>query len=222
MSKKTHKKTGSKTTRMKAPKSPAGKKSPKIAGPSRAATKVASKTKAAAKKPKPAGAQKPAAKTAGNRGAALPVGMPAPDFDLLRDGGKRISLADRAGRKLVIFFYPRADTPGCTREAIDFTRLKADFEACGTAVFGVSGDPVKSQDSFRNKHQLAIPLISDEGHQMLLAYGAWGEKSMYGRTFEGVLRTTVLIDSNGLVARIWRSVKVDGHADEVLSAARAL
>jgi peroxiredoxin Q/BCP len=161
--------------------------------------------------------------------AALPVreipateGALAPEFDLPRDGGGRASLTDYLGQKLVIFFYPRADTPGCTREAIDFTRLKPDFAAAGTAVLGVSADPVKTQESFRNKHQLSVPLISDETHEMLQAYGAWGEKSMYGRTFLGVLRTTVLIDAAGRVARIWHGVKVDGHADAVLAAAREL
>jgi peroxiredoxin Q/BCP len=121
-----------------------------------------------------------------------------------------------------MFFYPRADTPGCTREAIDFTRLKDDFAAAGTAVIGVSADPIKAQESFRNKHELSIPLLSDETHAMLEAYGAWGEKSMYGKTFHGVVRTTVLIDADGQVARIWRSVKVDGHAEAVLAAARDL
>ena len=149
-------------------------------------------------------------------------GGPAPSFNLPRDGGERVSLADYAGQKLVIFFYPRADTPGCTREAIDFTRLKGDFAAAGTAVLGVSADPVKTQESFRNKHQLSVPLISDETHEMLQTYGAWGEKSMYGRTFQGVLRTTVLIDGSGRIARIWHGVKVDGHADAVLAAARDL
>ena len=122
----------------------------------------------------------------------------------------------------MLFFYPRADTPGCTREAIDFTRLKDAFAASGTAVLGISADTVKAQESFRNKHQLSIPLISDEKHEMLEAYGAWGEKSMYGRTFLGILRTTVLIDANGRIARIWRNVRVDGHAEEVLAAAQSI
>ena len=138
------------------------------------------------------------------------------------DGGEHVSLSDYLGRKLVIFFYPRADTPGCTKEAMDFTRLRDDFTAAGTAVLGVSADPLKAQESFRNKHQLSTPLLSDETHQMLESYGAWGEKSMYGRTFQGVLRTTVLIGADGRVIRIWRHVKVDGHADDVLAAARAL
>src|SRR5207244_2447846 len=154
--------------------------------------------------------------------AALAEGAAAPAFRLPRDGGDSVSLADYAGQKLVIFFYPRADTPGCTREAIDFTRLKPDFAAVGTAVLGVSADPVKTQEAFRNKHQLSVPLVSDETHAMLQAYRAWGEKSMYGRTFQGVLRTTVLIDGDGRVARIWHGVKVDGHAEAVLAAAREL
>jgi peroxiredoxin Q/BCP len=149
-------------------------------------------------------------------------GGSAPQFRLPRDGGGTIALSDFAGRKLVLFFYPRADTPGCTREAIDFTRLAGAFAEAGTAVVGISADPVKSQDSFRDKHKLSVPLLSDEQHGVLEAYGAWGEKSMYGKTFLGILRTTVLVDANGRIARVWRRVKVDGHADEVLAAARAL
>jgi peroxiredoxin Q/BCP len=149
-------------------------------------------------------------------------GAKAPAFKLPRDGGNSVTLADYLGKKLVIFFYPRADTPGCTKEAIDFTRLSADFAASQTAVLGVSGDPLSAQEAFRDKHQLSIPLVSDETREMLQAYGVWGEKSMYGKTFLGILRTTVLIDRNGRIARIWRNVKVDGHADEVLAAAQAL
>ena len=152
----------------------------------------------------------------------LAEGTTAPPFHLPRDGGDMISLSDFTGKKLVLFFYPRADTPGCTREAIDFTRLKGAFAAAGTEVLGISADPLKAQERFRDKHKLDVPLISDEKHQMLEAYGAWGEKSMYGKTFLGILRTTVLIDADGKVARIWRRVKVDDHADEVLAAAKAL
>jgi peroxiredoxin Q/BCP len=155
-------------------------------------------------------------------GAALAAGAKAPAFQLPRDGGNSVSLADYAGQKLVIFFYPRADTPGCTKEAIDFTRLSGSFADSQTAVLGVSADPLKAQEAFRDKHQLAIPLVSDETHNMLKAYGVWGEKSMYGKTFLGIVRTTVLVDAKGEVAKIWRNVKVDGHADEVLAAARAL
>jgi peroxiredoxin Q/BCP len=164
-------------------------------------------------------ATKPAAQIAA---ATLKEGAPAPNFTLPRDGGGELSLKDFAGRKLVLFFYPRADTPGCTLEAVDFTRLSAAFAACGTAVIGVSADPVKAQDKFRDKHRLTVPLLSDETLTMLKTYGVWGEKSMYGKVFEGVLRTTVLIGSDGRIARIWSAVKVDGHADAVLAAARDL
>ncbi|MBJ7404435.1 MAG: peroxiredoxin [Bradyrhizobium sp.] len=154
--------------------------------------------------------------------SGLAEGQKAPAFRLPRDGGDVLTLADYAGRKLVLFFYPRADTPGCTKEAIDFTRLADAFAAAGTAVLGISADPLKAQEKFRDKHKLGIPLISDEQHEMLEAYGAWGEKSMYGKRFLGILRTTVLVGPDGRVARIWSNVRVDGHADEVLDAARSL
>ncbi|MBR1247852.1 peroxiredoxin [Bradyrhizobium sp. AUGA SZCCT0169] len=168
--------------------------------------------------PKPAEKPLPAPGPA----AALAEGAKAPGFRLPRDGGDSVALANYAGQKLVLFFYPRADTPGCTREAIDFTRLKDAFAESGTAVLGISADTVRAQESFRDKHQLSIPLISDEKHEMLEAYGAWGEKSMYGRTFLGILRTTVLIGKDGKIAKIWRNVRVDGHADDVLAAAQGL
>ena len=155
-------------------------------------------------------------------GTELVEGAMARPFNLPRDGGDSVSLADYAGRKLVLFFYPRADTPGCTREAIDFTRLESAFADEGATVLGISADTVKAQESFRNKHQLSVPLISDEQHEMLEAYGAWGEKSMYGRNFMGIIRTTVLIGADGRIAKIWRNVRVDGHADEVLAAVRAI
>jgi peroxiredoxin Q/BCP len=185
--------------------------------------KAASKAKTKAEPPakaksstKPKADSKAAARTGG-----LAEGAPAPDFQLPRDGGDAVSLADFAGGKLVIYFYPRADTPGCTRESMDFSRLAKEFAAAGTRVIGVSADPVKAQDAFRDKYQLDVPLISDEAKGMIKAYGAWGEKSMYGRTFEGILRTTVLVGTDGRVQRVWRHVKVDGHADEVLAAARS-
>ena len=166
-------------------------------------------------------APKPAA-SASSTASTVAEGQKAPAFRLPRDGGNVVTLSDYAGQKLVLFFYPRADTPGCTREAIDFTRLKDAFTSVGTAVLGISADPLRAQEKFRDKHSLGIPLISDEAHQMLEAYGAWGEKSMYGRSFLGVLRTTVLIGADGKVAKVWRNVRVDGHADEVLAAARSL
>ncbi|MFO1098758.1 MAG: thioredoxin-dependent thiol peroxidase [Xanthobacteraceae bacterium] len=155
--------------------------------------------------------------------AAKPTeGSPAPQFRLPRDGGGEVSLADFAGRKLVLYFYPKADTSGCTREAQDFSALKAEFSAARADILGVSADPVKKLDAFKAKRHLAIPLASDETHHMLEAYGVWGEKSMYGRTYMGIARSTFLIGPDGRIARIWPKVKVDGHAAEVLAAAKAL
>jgi peroxiredoxin Q/BCP len=176
-----------------------------------------SKTAESAALPKPL-PEKTAAPIAG---ALLAEGMPAPAFHLPRDGGETVTSTEFSGRKLVLFFYPRANTPGCTKEAIDFTRLAGAFAESQTAVLGVSADPLKAQEAFRDKHELKVPLMSDEQHDMLEAYGAWGEKSMYGRTFLGVIRTTVLVGADGRIVRIWRHVKVDGHADEVLAAAQA-
>jgi peroxiredoxin Q/BCP len=150
------------------------------------------------------------------------VGEKAPNFKLPRDGGGSVSLADFRGRKLVLYFYPKADTPGCTREAIDFSALRRAFAKADTDIVGVSADPVRAQDKFRDKHDLAIALASDEEKQMLAAYGVWGEKSMYGRKFMGVKRTTLLIGRDGRVAQVWENVKVPGHADAVLEAAKAL
>jgi peroxiredoxin Q/BCP len=152
----------------------------------------------------------------------LDPGSKAPAFKLPRDGGGTISLADFKGQNLALYFYPRADTPGCTLESKAFSDLSAAFAKAGTAVLGVSADPVKAQDSFKAKHGLAIPLASDETHDMLLAYGVWGEKSMYGKKFMGITRATFLIGRDGRIARVWHKVKVDGHADEVLAAAKAL
>lgn len=153
---------------------------------------------------------------------ALAEGDKAPTFKLPAADGNTISLADFKGRKLVVYFYPKADTPGCTKEAIDFSRLAKAFEKAGTAVLGVSADPVNKIDRFREKHDLTIPLLSDEKHAMLKAYGVWGEKKLYGRTFMGIKRTTVLIGPDGRIARLWQNVKVPGHAEAVLEAAKAL
>ncbi len=152
----------------------------------------------------------------------LTHGSKAPAFALPRDGGGTVSLADFAGRKLVLYFYPRADTSGCTKEAIDFSRLKPAFAAAGAEILGVSADPVPAQDKFKAKHKLAIALASDETHRMLEAYGVWREKSMYGRKFMGIARTTFLIGADGRIARVWPNVAVSGHAEEVLAAAKAL
>jgi thioredoxin-dependent peroxiredoxin len=197
-------------------------KGPATAKTTAATPKAGNKAGNKAGKPSPRkpAAAKPDVPAAG--GSGLTDGARAPAFRLPRDGGSTVSLSDFAGAKLVLFFYPRADTPGCTKEAIDFTRLAGAFAESRTALLGVSADPLKAQEAFRDKHQLATPLASDEQHKMLEAYGVWGEKSMYGRTFQGILRTTVLIGADSRILRIWRNVKVDGHADEVLAAVRAL
>jgi peroxiredoxin Q/BCP len=155
-------------------------------------------------------------------GTELKVGQLAPVFTLPRDGGGTVSLADFKGRKLVLYFYPRADTPGCTREAMDFSKLRSEFAKADTDVLGVSADPVAAQDAFKKKHRLTISLLSDETHRMLEAYGTWGKKSMYGKTFMGILRVTFLIGPDRRIAHIWPKVKVDGHAAEVLEVAKAL
>ena len=152
----------------------------------------------------------------------LSEGAKAPAFTLPRDGNGKVSLKDFKGRNLVLYFYPKADTPGCTQEAIAFSRLRAAFARADTDILGVSADPVAAQDKFKAKHKLAIPLASDETKAMLKAFGAWGEKSLYGRKFMGVIRKTVLIDSKGRIARVWPKVRVPGHAEEVLEAARTL
>jgi peroxiredoxin Q/BCP len=154
--------------------------------------------------------------------APMTVGVNAPDFTLPRDGGGTVSLSEFRGRKLVLYFYPKADTSGCTREAQDFTRLDRAFAKAQTAILGVSADPVTKLDRFKVKYDLSVALGSDEAHRMLAAYGVWAEKSMYGRTYMGVVRRTFLIDPDGRIARVWEKVKVDGHADDVLAAAKAL
>lgn len=154
--------------------------------------------------------------------ATLAEGQPAPDFSLPLDDGSTDSLQNHRGRKLVVYFYPRADTPGCTIEAKGFSAMRGEFDAADTDIVGVSADPVAAQAKFKAKHDLTIALASDEATDMLQAYGVWGEKSMYGKKYMGVDRVTVLIDREGRVSKVWPKVKVDGHADEVLAAAKAL
>ncbi|MFH6784777.1 MULTISPECIES: peroxiredoxin [Methylobacterium] len=153
---------------------------------------------------------------------ALNPGDPAPDFSLPATGGETLSLAGFKGRKAVLYFYPKDDTSGCTLEAQAFNGLRGAFAEADTAVIGVSPDPMKSHDKFREKYGLEFPLASDEAKAMLEAYGVWVEKSMYGRKYMGVERTTFLIDRDGTIAKVWQKVKVPGHADAVLAAARAL
>ena len=152
----------------------------------------------------------------------LKVGDKAPAFTLPRDGGEIVSLEALKGKPVVLFFYPKDDTSGCTAEAIAFTALKPEFDKLGVAVVGMSPNSVKSHDKFIAKHDLDIPLVADEEMSALEAYGVWVEKSMYGRKYMGVERSTVLIGADGTIVELWRKVKVPGHAEEVLAAARAL
>jgi len=153
---------------------------------------------------------------------ALQPGSPAPDFDLAADGGGRVSLAGLKGRNVVLYFYPKDDTTGCTKEAIDFTAATKDFAAQDAVVVGVSKDSAKSHDRFKAKHQLSVVLGADPDGQAVEAYGVWIEKSMYGRTYMGIDRSTWLIDRQGVIRRVWRKVKVPGHVAEVLKALREM
>jgi peroxiredoxin Q/BCP len=152
----------------------------------------------------------------------LDVGSKAPDFDLATDGGGQISLQGLKGRKVVLYFYPKDDTPGCTNEGKDFSALKPAFDAAGAVVIGVSKDSVKSHAKFRAKYDLTVELGSDPEGGVIEAYGAWVEKSMYGRQYMGIERSTVLIDGEGVVRRVWPKVKVAGHAAQVLEAVQGL
>ena len=149
-------------------------------------------------------------------------GQPAPDFTLPRDGGGEVSLSALRGQKVVLYFYPKDDTPGCTTEALDFTARAQEFDAAGAVVIGISKDSVAKHDKFVKKHALGIMLASDEHGTTCEDYGVWVEKSMYGKTYMGIDRSTFLIDTKGVIRGIWRKVKVPGHADEVLKAARSL
>jgi peroxiredoxin Q/BCP len=152
----------------------------------------------------------------------LKAGDAAPDFDLPADGGARVRLADFKGKPLVVYFYPKDDTPGCTNEAKDFAEAMADFAKAGVAVLGVSKDSVARHDKFKAKYGLNFPLGADVDGVMVEAWGVWVEKTLYGRQYMGVDRATFLIDATGTIARVWRKVKVAGHVAEVLAAARAL
>lgn len=152
----------------------------------------------------------------------LKPGTEAPDFNLPGSGETTITLSAHRGKIVVLFFYPKDDTSGCTAEAIDFSTLKPEFDALGAVLIGMSPDSVKKHDKFIAKHELTVDLASDEEKTVLQTYGVWVEKSMYGRKYMGVERTTVLIDRQGNIARVWNKVKVPGHAAEVLEAARAL
>ena len=149
-------------------------------------------------------------------------GLNAPAFDMATADGGRVSLADLKGKTVVLYFYPKADTPGCTTESQDFSALIDDFEAANAVVIGVSRDPVKKLARFQAKHDLKVVLASDEPEDITLGYGVWVEKKLYGREYMGIERATFLIDGEGVVRQVWRKVSVKGHAAEVLAATRAL
>ena len=152
----------------------------------------------------------------------LDTGHTAPDFTLPRDGGGDLTLSSLRPKAVVLYFYPKDDTSGCTKEAVAFSERVADFEAAGAVILGVSRDSVAKHDRFRDKHGLTVALLSDEDGSVCEAYGVWGEKSMYGKTYMGIDRSTFLIDGGGVIRRAWRKVKVPSHVDEVLDAVRAL
>jgi peroxiredoxin Q/BCP len=154
--------------------------------------------------------------------SSVTEGSKAPDFSLETDGGGKVRLRDLKGRAVVLYVYPKDDTSGCTVEALAFSALKKKFETAGATIVGVSPDPVKSHDKFKARHDLSIMLAADPDKKMLERYGVWVEKSMYGRKYMGAERSTFLIDPQGKVARVWRKVKVSGHADEVLAAVKEL
>jgi peroxiredoxin Q/BCP len=152
--------------------------------------------------------------------AAIREGDQAPDFELPTDGGGRFRLSKQRGKPVVVYFYPKDDTSGCTRQAIDFRERKDDFAEMQTLIVGVSPDSEKQHDKFKAKHDLTITLAADAEKKVADAYGVWQEKSMYGRKYMGVDRSTFLVDRNGVVAKVWRGVKVPGHVDDVLDAVR--
>jgi peroxiredoxin Q/BCP len=151
---------------------------------------------------------------------SLDINSPAPSFTLPADGDRMVSLKDYAGQKLVVYFYPKDNTPGCTTEAIEFSAQMKAFSAANTSIVGVSADSVKKHDNFKAKHDLSVTLLSDPEHAMLEDYGVWVEKTMYGRQYMGIERATFLIDEKGKIIQIWRKVKVKGHVDAVLAAAQ--
>lgn len=150
------------------------------------------------------------------------IGKKAPDFTAATDGGGKIKLSDHRGKNVILYFYPKDDTPGCTKEACGFRDAKPNFSKAKAVVLGVSKDSVARHDKFRDKYDLNFPLLSDEDGEICEKYGTWIEKSLYGRKYMGIDRATFLIDAKGVVRNVWRKVKVPGHVDEVLAALKAL
>ncbi len=152
----------------------------------------------------------------------LKDGDKAPLFDLPTDGGKRVSLSELKGKKVVLYFYPKDDTPGCTKEAIGFTEALPKFKRAGAVILGASKDPVEKHEKFRAKYDLKVPLLSDEDGTLCKDYGVWTKKMNYGKSYMGIERSTFLIDEKGKIAKIWRKVRVPGHVEEVLEATKEL
>lgn len=222
-----------KSAAKKAPKTlKVAKKAKKITAKKAVVKKAAPPKKAASKAKKPAPKLKVVRKAAPSAPAApamappapppvtITVGADAPDFTLPTDGGGYLGLSELRGRPVVLYFYPRDDTPGCTVEACAFRDSMPDFSGINAAVVGVSTDSAASHDKFKAKYSLPFTLAADENHQVAEAYGVWVEKNRYGRQYMGTERSTFLIDAQGKVAKVWRNVKVEGHAQEVLAAAR--
>ncbi len=208
-------------TTKKAPAKKAAATTKKAPAKKAATTKKAPAKKAAATTKKKAPAKKAAA-TASKATSALTVGAPAPAFSLAGSDGTTHTLAQYRGRPVVLFFYPKDNTPGCTVEACDFRDNLGRAQKAGAVVLGVSRDSLKSHDGFRAKFSLNYPLLSDPDRSAHLAYGAWGKKVMYGKEVEGTIRSTFLIDAKGVLRQAWTKVKVNGHADEVIGAVEAL
>ncbi len=225
------KKATKKTAKKKATKKSAKKKAAKKSAAKKSAAKKSAAKKSAAKKTaKKSPAQKKTAKKAAPKPAAssLPAaaspkpGTRAPNFVLPADDGSEVSLSSLQGKKVVLYFYPKDDTPGCTTEACGFRDLHQEFEKRGAVVLGVSKDSVKKHDSFKKKYDLPFKLLSDESAEVISAYGSWGQKKFMGRTFDGILRTTVLIDPEGKIAKVYPKVAVAEHPDEVLKDLEAM
>ena len=185
-------------------------------------TKTAKAKTPAAKTAAPKTATSKMAPKAAKPAAGPQVGDKAPAFSLPTDGGGKVTLAGLKGKAVVLYFYPKDDTSGCTAEAIAFTQAKAKFDKAGAVVIGCSRDSVAAHDKFKTKHKLKVVLAADESGQATESYGVWGEKSLYGRTYMGIERATFLIAGSGKVAAVWRKVKVPGHVEAVLEAVQAL
>lgn len=153
---------------------------------------------------------------------SIAIGQPAPDFELLASNGKKVKLSKYQGKKVVLYFYPKDNTPTCTQESCDFRDANPGFKRAGAVVLGISPDELKSHEKFVEKFELPFLLLSDPDHEIAEAYGVWQEKKLYGRTYMGIVRSTFLIDEEGILRGEWRNVRVKGHTEKVLEAVRAL